>query len=323
MLTESNHETLYLGVDGGQSHTEALITDGAGRILFRGVGGPSVSSDFTGGEQLERAVRQALEDALKTTDVPNFRSAFFGLTGEFEKEKKGVLETFLSADILEVGHDSQSALLGALMGRPGIIVIAGTGSVVLGENEKGERARAGGMGYMFSDEGSGFWLAVQAIKVALLEKDGVIENSGVGELVCGHFGTDSVDEVVLGFYTGRLTRDSIAGLAKTAQAAVAAEESRLLEYHIEVGTRQLVDKVKAVAGRLRMRDGVKVAGVGGMFRGKPFRSLFIKHLRTVMGEAEYCDPRFGPAVGALLMAYRQSGVEINNVLLDNLQESSS
>lgn len=323
MLKQAGDEQLFLGVDGGQSHTEALVADARGRILGRGLGGPSVSSDFTGGDQLEKAVKEALRDALQTDELPRFRSAFFGLTGEFQSDKKQRLSTFLDADILEVGHDSQSALLGALMGRPGIIVIAGTGSVVLGENEEGETARAGGMGYLFSDEGSGFWLGVQAIKAALLEKDGVIENTGVSRLVCKHFGTETVDDVILGFYTGRLTRDSIASLAKTAQEAVAAEESRLLEYHIDVGARQLADKVKAVAGRLRMRGAVNVAGVGGMFRGKPFRSLFIKHLRHVMEDAEYCDPRFGPGVGALLMAYRRAGVEINTVLLENLQESSS
>lgn len=321
MQTESNNEPLYLGVDGGQSHTEALIADGSGRVVGRGVGGPSVSDDFTGGVQLETAVRDAIRDALKSDLIPEFKSAYFGLTGDFQEEKKKLIETFVRAGRLVVGHDAPSALLGAMTGRPGIIVISGTGSVVLGENESGEYARAGGLGYLFSDEGSGFWIGAQAIRLAILERDGVLENSGVGRMVCGHFGEDSIDDVALGFYTGRLTRDAIASLAEKVQQAVAAEESPLLEYHLDVGTRQLADKVRAVAGRLRMKGAVDVAGVGGMFRGKPFRSLFIKHLRTVMPEAEYCDPRFGPGAGALLMSYRQAGVEINQVLLDNLQES--
>lgn len=323
MQTELKDTSLFLGVDGGQSHTEALVADAEGRIVYRGVGGPSVTADFTGGAQLEAAVREALKDALRDDSIPGFKSAYFGVTGEFHDEKRKRIETFLRAEHLAVGHDSPSALLGALTGKPGIMVIAGTGSVVLGENESGAYARAGGMGYLFSDEGSGFWLAVQAIKVAILEKDGIIENAGIEKLVCGHFGEQSVDDVALGFYTGRLNRDTVARLAEVVQRAVAAEECPLLEYHLEIGARQLVDKVRAVAGRLRMKGAIPVAGVGGMFRGKPFRSLFIKHLRTVLPDAEYTDPRFGPGAGALLMAYRQAGVEINDVLLDNLQESLS
>lgn len=319
----SKEKVFYLGVDGGQSHTEALIGDADGRVVYRGVGGPSVGIDFKGGTQFETAVRAALGDALKGDAMPDFRSAYFGVTGEFHDEKKKQVESIVRAENLVVGHDSPSALLGAVTGKPGIMAIAGTGSVVLGENENGETARAGGMGYLFSDEGSGFWLAVQAIKVAILEKDGIIENTGIQSMVCGHFGMDSIDDVALAFYTGQLSRDTLASLAEVVQRAIAAEESPLLEYHLEVGARQLVDKVRAVAGRLRMKGGIAVAGVGGMFRGKPFRSLFIKHLRTVLPEAEYTDPRFGPGAGALLMAYRQAGVEITDVLLDNLQESLS
>lgn len=313
---------MYLGVDGGQSHTEALVADGNGRIVGRGLGGPSVSTDFTGGEQLARAVREAVGNALGTSDFPAFKAAHFGLTGEFRERKEEIIKSLLSTEELGVGHDSEAALSGALLGRPGVVVIAGTGSVVLGENEEHETARAGGMGYMFSDEGSGFWTAVQTVRLAILERDGVIENSGVHEFVCRHFGTSSVDEVTNGFYSGRLTRDSLASLAKTVQEEVAAGRFAALEYHLDVGARQLADKVRAVAGRLRIRPGFGVAGVGGMFRGKPFHSLFRKHLRSVLPQAEFREAAFGPCVGALLLAYRSCGVEISGDLLENLRESS-
>lgn len=59
---------------------------------------------------------------------------------------------------VEVISDAEAALLGALGGRPGVLVLAGTGSIVLGRDDRGRLARAGGLGPLIGDEGSAFWL---------------------------------------------------------------------------------------------------------------------------------------------------------------------
>jgi N-acetylglucosamine kinase-like BadF-type ATPase len=59
---------------------------------------------------------------------------------------------------VEVISDAEAALLGALGGRPGVLVLAGTGSIVLGRDGRGRLARAGGLGPLLGDEGSAFWL---------------------------------------------------------------------------------------------------------------------------------------------------------------------
>lgn len=311
---------LFLGVDGGQSHTEALVADETGRVIGRGLGGPTVGADFVGGDEFEKSIREAVCNALGGSTIPAFHSAFFGLTGEFRESKKSRISTFITAQHLTVEHDSVSALFGAFTGMPGIIVIAGTGSVVFGRNEKGETARAGGMGYLFSDEGSGFGTALQAIRLALLERDGLIENHGLHELVCKHFAVASIDEVILGFYGGKMRRDTIAGFAKSVQDA-ATQGSIVLEAILNKGAGDLADKTRAVQARLGIGDLVAVAGIGGMFCGELFKRLFIDNLLERLPKAEFRAPDFGPGVGALLSAYEQTGVEINRNLLDNLQES--
>lgn len=313
--------TLFLGVDGGQSHTEAIVADESGSVIGRGIGGPSVSTDFAGGEQLERAVREALTAALGKTVIPGFHSAHFGLTGELHDEKRVRLESFVKAERLSVGHDAPSALIGASNGRPGIIVISGTGSVVYGENESGGSARAGGLGYMFSDEGSGFWIGAQTVRYAILENDRIIPDSGIRNLVCEHFGCSTVIEVASGFYKGDITRDKVAAIARAVQRLVGAGRFPILRDELKKGAELLVEKVKAVGERLGFEGGAVVYGAGGMFKGEVFRDIFSRHVNKALPGYEFTAPRFGPAEGALLLAFRNAGLEINEVLLENLQES--
>ncbi|NDD65978.1 MAG: ATPase, partial [Acidobacteria bacterium] len=128
---------LYLGIDGGQSHTTALIADGRGRLLGRGGAGPSNHTREPGGrERLIGAVRGSVGEAAREAglsgDNPRFVSAHLALTGEPD-EKIAIVHEILRAEHLVVGHDAPGALAGALAGGDGIVVLAGTGSVACGE----------------------------------------------------------------------------------------------------------------------------------------------------------------------------------------------
>ena len=69
------------------------------------------------------------------------------------------------AQRVEVISDVEAALLGALDGRPGLLVLAGTGSIVLGRDGEGRVARAGGLGPLIGDEGSAFWLGREWLRL--------------------------------------------------------------------------------------------------------------------------------------------------------------
>lgn len=223
--------TIYLGIDGGQSHTEAIVADENGNILGRGFGGASNHAEIPGGrERLENAIKDSVGAALKQALLPPieeivFASAHCGMTGG-AIYKDEIIRSILRADNLTVGHDAPTALFGATAGKPGIVVIAGTGSVVFGINEKNETARAGGLGYLFSDEGSGFWLAAQMIRLAIKEHDDLIEKSGILEMVLEFFGRAEIREITDDFYNGKLSRDEIASLAKRAHKTAADSKPR-------------------------------------------------------------------------------------------------
>ncbi len=318
---------IYLGIDGGQSHTEAIIANENGVILGRGFGGASNHAEISGGrERLENAIKDSVGSVLKNAELPPidetiFASAHCGMTGG-AIYKEEIIGAILRAKKLTVGHDAPTALFGATAGKPGIVVIAGTGSVVFGINETGETARIGGLGYLFSDEGSGFWLAAQMIRLAIKEQDELIEKSGILEMVLEFFGRTEIREVTDDFYNGKISRDEIASLAKRAHE-VAADGNQTIHRQIFDGVEVLAKSVTRVAGKLNFQSAFPVAGVGGMFRAQLMNEYFKTSLAEKNSLADCVKPRFGPAIGALLMAYRQAEIEITADLLNNLERVSN
>ena len=330
-MTESKIQNpkskIFLGVDGGQSHTEAVIASQSGNILGRALGGASNHAEQPGGrERLRKAILQSVGDALKNANLPAlegvvFASAHFGMTGGADY-KEEIIGEIVRAEHFHVGHDAPTALFGATAGQPGIVVIAGTGSVVYGENGNGETAKIGGLGYLFSDEGSGFWLAVQTIRLAIKEQDGLIPAAGLEKLVLEFFQRQQIRQVTNDFYHAKMSRDDLASFARTAHDAALAGNIVIRE-QIKFGASVLVESVRSAAKRLSFQNKFPVATVGGMFRGELMKKYFAEILQKEMPAAVLTKPRFNPAIGAVLLAYKQAGVEINENHLSNLEKTQS
>ncbi len=321
-----NQSALFLGVDGGQSHTEAVIADEFGNILGIGLGGPSNHAEIPGGrERLRNAVIDSVSQATgnQKSKIKNqkFQSAHFGMTGGADY-KEEIIREIIDAEIFTVGHDAPTALASGTSGKCGIVVISGTGSAIYGENEKGEKARAGGLGYLFSDEGSGFWLATQTIRLAIKEQDGVMENAGLEKLVLDYFKVKQIRDLTTPFYNGKVSRDEIASFARTVHDE-AVKGNKILQAQLKYGAKCLVENVASVANRLQFIEKFDVVGVGGMFQGKLMREIFCESLAEKVPKANFKTPRFKPAIGALLLAYRNAKIELSEQLLSNLESSQN
>jgi N-acetylglucosamine kinase-like BadF-type ATPase len=175
---------------------------------------------------------------------------------------------------------------------------------------------------MFSDEGSGFWLAAQTVRLAIKEHDGLLPNAGLQRLVLEFFGYETIREMTNDYYHEKIERDDLARLARAAHDA-ALDGNDVIRRQIEYGVDVLVASVKKAAERLDLEPGFPVAGVGGIFRGELMKTLFVERLRSELPSAVFTEPRFGPAIGAVLMAYREAGVAQHDDLLDNLERTST
>lgn len=316
---------IFLGVDGGQSHTEAVIADENGNILGYGFGGASNHAEVPGGrERLQKAITSSVGEALKNAGLPTIDNIFFaaahcGMTGGADY-KHEIIGEIIKSDNLKIGHDALPALFGATAGKSGVVVIAGTGSTIFGENASGKTVQIGGLGYLFSDEGSGFWLAAQTIRLAIKEQDKIIPNNGLQQLVVNFFGRKNIREITSDYYNAKISRDKIASLAKEAAKAALAGNQILCE-QIKYGAEILAESVLSAADYLNFAGEFPVAGVGGMFQGKLMKDYFVEFLSKSLPDAVFIKPRFTPPIGALLLAYRQNHIDLNKSLLINLEKT--
>lgn len=306
----------FLGVDGGQSSTIAVIGDGTGRVIGTGRGGPCNHVGAAEGRAkfihaIRDCVGAACEQAGLDADAIHFDAAALGFSGG-PADKESILQEILPARRMLVTDDALIALSGALAAEPGVITISGTGSIVFGRNARGERARASGWGYIFGDEGSGFDITRQALRASLRFEEGWGPPTALRQKLLEASGARDANDLLHRFYTPEFPRPTIAGYAKLVDEAARAGDPEALRILNEAAA-QLSMLALAVAQKLFGGDPVRIARIGGVFRSEllrdRFRELVEKHGYHVQGA------RFGPAAGALIEAYRMAGlaVELSNV----------
>jgi len=302
---------LFLGVDGGQSTTTALIGDETGRILGAGQGGPCNHVGAAEGRaKLTRAVQESLTRACAQANLDpaqiHYEAACFGMSGGPE-DKEAILTEILPVTQLIVTHDGLIALSGATAGEPGIVTIAGTGCIVFGRNAAGRAARASGWGYIFGDEGAGFDITRQSLRAALRYEEGWGPATLLHDLLLQATGSKDANQVLHRFYTDEYPRPRIASLSRLAdEAAIAGNPVAAGILHN--AAQQLASLTAAIRQQLwKAGEPAQVAYVGGVYRSQILLERF--RLLVEMENGNRCQPPvYGPAAGALIEAYRAAGL---------------
>jgi len=307
---------LFLGVDGGQSGTTALIGDETGRILGRGEGGPcNHAAAEEGRARLERAIGQSVgaasEQAGLDPGAARFAVACLGMSGGPD-DKEAILAGLLRADRLLVTHDAAIALSGATGTGQGIAVIAGTGPIAFACNAEGRTARAGGWGYVFGDEGGAFDIARQALRAALRVEEGWGPPTSLRQVLCEATGSSSANQVLHRFYGPEWPRARVATLAPLVDEA-AVNGDHVAQHILENAAQELALLAASVRGQLwKPGDGVEVAYIGGVFQSRRLLERFRMLVEFVEGN-RCVSPRYRPAEGALIEAYRSVGLSPANL----------
>jgi N-acetylglucosamine kinase-like BadF-type ATPase len=309
-------EELFLGVDGGQSGTTAVIGDAQGKIVGWGSAGPCnhVAAPEARAKFL-RVMRECLTQAagragMKASSLRwRFEAACLGMSGGPD-DKAALLHELLETDHMIVMHDAAIALAGATGGAPGIIVIAGTGSMAFGQNARGETARAGGWGYIFGDEGGAFDIVRQALRAVLREHEGWGARTVLTPALLEATGAADANQMLHSFYGPDWPRARVADLARLV--------SRIAEDGDPIALRllhQAAQELALLAGSVRRQlwnEGeakpVLVSWAGGVFESSSLRERF-RMLIALEKDAVCEPPRHGPAEGALLLAWLAKGLK--------------
>jgi len=234
----------------------------------------------------------------------HFASACLGFSGGGE-DKVACCRELISSSLLKVTNDAEIALIGATAGEPGLVMIAGTGSIAFGRNASGRTARAGGWGYIFGDEGGAFDIVRRALRAALKAEEGWGSPTALRALLLEKTKANNANQLLHSFYQAD-ARYQVAPLAPLVTAAaesgdqvaqeILAESARLLVWYAEGVYRNLFfDSEK-----------VPIAYIGGVFQSTPLRTAFVEKIHQHLA-CEALAPAMSPAAGALLEALRIDG----------------
>ena len=164
----------YLGIDGGGSKTTCVVGDESSILATATVGACNITRVGEAGAR--EALHQAIRDACQTAGInpQQVLRACIGAAGAGRSDIAGIVRKMVAEIIsgeIDVVGDMEIALRAAFGAGPGVIVIAGTGSIAFGRDAQGRTARAGGWGFAVSDEGSAHWIGRTAVSAALRAAD--------------------------------------------------------------------------------------------------------------------------------------------------------
>jgi N-acetylglucosamine kinase-like BadF-type ATPase len=300
----------YLGIDGGQSATKGLLSDENGRVLGAGQGGPCNHVAAHGGRAkffnaVGAVLRQACQAAGFDSSSLEFASVCLGFSGGAE-DKEAYSRELIRSRKYKITHDAEIALSGATEGQPGIVVIAGTGSMAFGRSASGRSARAGGWGYLFGDDGGGFDLTRQALRSSLRHEEGWGVPSTLRDRLLAATGAATINQLMHRLYTPQFSRAAIAALSSLVSDAAEEgdEEARRILFDAASQLITYVDGVHRVL--FQPMQAVPIAYIGGVFKSLLLLEEFVKTIRCRLA-CRAVPPRMNPAAGALLEALRADG----------------
>lgn len=317
-------QTAVLAIDGGQSSTLALIADLDGEVLGYGRAGPSNHIDEPGGrERQETAIMLCVRGALENAGIPAERlhAVCLGMTGA-HFEAAAVVRRLLPNAVIDAYHDAVTALAGASLAQPGVVVIAGTGSVAYGSLDDGRQARAGGWGYLMGDEGSAYDLGVGALRAACRASDSRAAPTTLLESVPAALGMADLTAVHRAVYAHKLARDDIARLAQVVARDAAAGDA-VARALLARAAADLAEAAIAVIDQLGRREmGMPIYPTGGVFQAgalilEPFRAS----ITAASPASAVRPPALGPAAGALLLALHAAGIPLSDTIVERIQRT--
>jgi N-acetylglucosamine kinase-like BadF-type ATPase len=319
-----------LGIDGGGTKTRALIADEEGNAYGSGIGGPS-NYDDVGTVKAKAGIAEAVQMARQQASLPDepFASVFLGMAGVVSEKDRAAIhaitrELGLGADEnIDIDHDCRIALAGGLSGRPGIVLIAGTGSSCYGQNSGGESWIAGGWGHLISDEGSSYWLGIQAMRCATASYDRRL-HSVLKDLVQDHFQLIEMRDLMHRIYVIGMSRAEVASLAPLVIQAAHLKDDVALEL-LRRGACDLAELVEAVANKLHFTgESCELALAGGLFNaGESVLSPLYVAIQDRLPGCRILFAELPPASGAALLALKNLGISLSSTQTAALQPLES
>src|SRR5437660_7684673 len=247
------------GVDGGGTGTRAVILDKSQRVIGEGRSGPS-NPLRVGIATAATNVRDAVDKACAEASIHrhDIVMATVGLAGVRRKDirdrtREKISDCLKEIKSIELMTDGEIALYGATDGEPGLVVIAGTGSICCGRNRQGRHVCAGGWGPIVGDEGGAAWIARKALQAVAHASDGRGQKTALSSAALTYFKIATPDDLSTAIYAPTMSNDHLAGFGKQVVRVAQAGDHVAREILAKAG-QQLGMAANAVVRKLRMES---------------------------------------------------------------------
>lgn len=312
----------FLGIDGGGTKTSFSLIDEKGNLLTRVIKGTCHPAQI-GFENLEKLLFEGLDEITKEMKISktDIKYSYLGLAGfgivkEIADKIAIVVSKVFKNMKYTLNSDVRVAIAGALACTDGINIVAGTGSIVLALKDE-EVKRCGGWGYSVGDEGSAYWIGKKALAVFSKESDGRLEKSHLYHIFKEKLNLNK-DYEIISFVNEKIKGDrgEIAKLAALCSEAANLGDKPAVNIFNEAAY-ELSEMVKVLLKNYQGNE-VKISYAGGVFKSG---DLILKPLKENLEgtKANIIDPQFQPDLGACLLAYINSGLELNEEIKENLK----
>ncbi|MCU1383401.1 MAG: hypothetical protein JWL71_2098 [Acidobacteria bacterium] len=298
-----------LGIDAGGTKTVCLLADAHGAIVAEGRG--AGANLHTAGElAVEKVLHEAMEAAIGDRAITP-AAICLGIAGVDRDDEARTVRAIMrrigyKSRVLVV-NDALIALVAGARDEPGILINAGTGSIVYGRNAAFEAARAGGWGHMIGDEGSGYWIGRESLAAVMRAADGRGPATGLTGEILLHFNVDDESRLPRIVYDRELPRGSVAALGPIVQRVAELGDAVAIRI-LERAADELVLAARSVATRLEMRgDAFTFHLAGGVFRVVPWLAEELpRRLGEVAPRAQTQILTAEPAIGAVWLALAEA-----------------
>jgi glucosamine kinase len=303
---------LVFGADGGGTKTLGILADRTGAVMVRrqaAATNPNVVGIAAAAKTLLALLLDCCREAACSSD--RLGALVAGLAGVGSAVINEALRKALDDECRREGiaplpfsleTDARIALEGAFDGGPGIIVIAGTGSIVLGKVGGGESRMVGGWGRVLGDEGSGYFLGLEALKAVTREFDGRGTSGSLARALAERFGLTSRDRVIAAVYKEQFAIPSLAPLVLEATAAGDDVSRRILER----GAGSLADHVAPLASAWPGSAPLGIVFIGGLIDHETVYARILRDtLKTRFPHARFQPQIHPPVIGAVILARKK------------------
>lgn len=302
---------LMIGVDAGGTRTRACAFDERGNELGRAECG-AANPHSVGFDASVEALHSAIERCASQRPVGVIG---IGLAGGANPETRDRVRTALLArwarSSIHITTDAALALecAAAELGGVAITLIAGTGSIALARDARGEVHRAGGCGFRLGDEGSAAWIAKRAIAAAQRSLDGRQDATTLSAQLMHALGVTTPADLVVAAHRAAERADSLAALAPIVSQCADDGDATANATLVDAGA-ELAALVTAVARRAHLEHGEYLVSGGVLANSRLVRATLLERLAQSAPGLISIERRRSPeraAVELAILALRRTG----------------